>query len=150
MRLSLQSLSKIVSAQYLTFIYKNCIIMTRISLYSDERNVTLLHVASGNYCSHSLWSKHLIACFPPSLQPPLLQVLFNFLLYYFDFLTLSEASYKVVSKSFQCGCLEQELQMVQLSATRCICIAILWVSLVSFATIILCVASQWMFIFGSI
>jgi hypothetical protein len=32
--------------------------------------------------------------------------------------------------------------MVQLSATRCDCIAILWVSLVSFATITLCVASQ--------
>jgi hypothetical protein len=32
--------------------------------------------------------------------------------------------------------------MVQLSATRCSCIAILWVSLVSFAAITLCVASQ--------
>jgi hypothetical protein len=36
--------------------------------------------------------------------------------------------------------------MVQLSATRCSYIAILWVSLVSFATIILCVASQRVFI----
>jgi hypothetical protein len=36
--------------------------------------------------------------------------------------------------------------MVQLSATRCSCIAILWVSLVSFATITLCVASQQVFI----
>jgi hypothetical protein len=36
--------------------------------------------------------------------------------------------------------------MVQLSATRCSCIAILWVSLVSFATITLYVATQWMFI----
>jgi hypothetical protein len=34
--------------------------------------------------------------------------------------------------------------MVQLSATSCI--AILWVSLVSFAAITLCVASQWVFI----
>jgi hypothetical protein len=33
--------------------------------------------------------------------------------------------------------------MVQLSATRCNCSTILWVSLVSFATITLCVASQW-------
>jgi hypothetical protein len=33
-------------------------------------------------------------------------------------------------------------QMVQLSATRCSCKAILWVSLVSFAAITLCVASQ--------
>jgi hypothetical protein len=36
--------------------------------------------------------------------------------------------------------------MVQLSATRCSCIATLWVSLVSFAGIILCVASQRVFI----
>jgi hypothetical protein len=32
--------------------------------------------------------------------------------------------------------------MIRLSTTRCSCIAILWVSLVSFATITLCVASQ--------
>jgi hypothetical protein len=38
--------------------------------------------------------------------------------------------------------LERELQMVQLSATRFSCIAILCVSLVSFAAITLCVASQ--------
>jgi hypothetical protein len=30
-----------------------------------------------------------------------------------------------VSKSFRTGCLEQQLQMVQLPATRCSCIAIL-------------------------
>jgi hypothetical protein len=42
--------------------------------------------------------------------------------------------------------LERELQMVQLSATRCSCIAILWVSLVSSAAITLCVASQRVFI----
>jgi hypothetical protein len=36
--------------------------------------------------------------------------------------------------------------MVQLSATRCSCIAILWVSLVSFAAITLCVASQRLFV----
>jgi len=30
-----------------------------------------------------------------------------------------------VSRRFQTGCLEQELQMVQLSATRCSCIAIM-------------------------
>jgi hypothetical protein len=36
--------------------------------------------------------------------------------------------------------------MVQLSATRCICIAILLVSLVSFATITFCTASQRVFI----
>jgi hypothetical protein len=33
--------------------------------------------------------------------------------------------YEVVSKSFRTGRLERELQMVQLSATRCSCIAIL-------------------------
>jgi len=33
--------------------------------------------------------------------------------------------YKGVSKLFQTGCLEQELQMVQLSASRHSCIAIL-------------------------
>jgi hypothetical protein len=44
------------------------------------------------------------------------------------------------------GCLEQELQMVQLSATRCRCIAMLWVNLVSFATITLHVASQLVFV----
>jgi hypothetical protein len=55
-------------------------------------------------------------------------------------------TYEGVSKSFQTGRLEQELQMVQLSATRCSCIAILWVSLVSFAAITLRVASQRVFI----
>jgi hypothetical protein len=39
-----------------------------------------------------------------------------------------------VFKSFRTGRLERQLQMVQLSATRCSCIAILWVSLVSFAS----------------
>jgi hypothetical protein len=40
--------------------------------------------------------------------------------------------------------------MVQLYATRCSCIAILWVSLVSFAAITLCIASQRSFIIISI
>jgi hypothetical protein len=55
--------------------------------------------------------------------------------------------YESVSKSFRTGCLERELQMVQLPATRCNCIAILWVSLVSFVTITLSVASQRVIIF---
>jgi hypothetical protein len=54
--------------------------------------------------------------------------------------------YEGVSKSFQTGHLEQELQMAQLSATSCSCVTILWVSLVRFATITLCDASEWMFI----
>jgi hypothetical protein len=55
-------------------------------------------------------------------------------------------NYEGVSKSFQTGRPERELQMVRLSATTCSCIAILWVSLVSFAAIILCVASHRVFI----
>jgi hypothetical protein len=43
---------------------------------------------------------------------------------------------------FRTGRLERELQIVQFSATGCSYIAILWVSLVSFAAIALCVASQ--------
>jgi hypothetical protein len=54
--------------------------------------------------------------------------------------------YKGVTKSFWIGHLEWELQMVQLFATRCSCMAILWVNLVSFAAITLWVASQWVFI----
>jgi hypothetical protein len=51
-----------------------------------------------------------------------------------------------VSINFRTGRLKRELQMVQPSATRCSCIAILWLSLVGFAAIILCVASQLVFI----
>jgi hypothetical protein len=58
--------------------------------------------------------------------------------------------YEGVSKSFRTGHLDWELQTVQLSATRCSCIAILWVSMVSFAAIILCVASQRAFIVDSL
>jgi hypothetical protein len=54
--------------------------------------------------------------------------------------------YEGVSESFRAGRLERELQMVQLSATRCSCIAILWASLVSFAAITFCVASQRVFV----
>jgi len=50
--------------------------------------------------------------------------------------------YESVSRRFWTGHLEWELQMLQLSATRCSCIAILWVSLMSFATITMCVASR--------
>jgi hypothetical protein len=57
---------------------------------------------------------------------------------------------KGVTKSFRTGCLERELQMAQLSATRCSCIATLWVSLVGYAAITLCVASQRVFIFVSV
>jgi hypothetical protein len=52
-----------------------------------------------------------------------------------------------ISTSFRTGCLERELQMSQLPTTRCSCNAILWASLVSFAAINLCAASQRVFIF---
>jgi hypothetical protein len=48
---------------------------------------------------------------------------------------LTTIGYGGVSKSFRTGCMEGELQMVQLSATRCSCIAILWISLVRYAAI---------------
>jgi hypothetical protein len=54
--------------------------------------------------------------------------------------------YEDVSESFRTGRLERKLQMVQPSVTKCSCIAILCVSLVSFAAITLCVASQQVFI----
>jgi hypothetical protein len=58
--------------------------------------------------------------------------------------------YNSVSKSFRTGRLERKLQMVQLFATRCSCIAILWISLVSFAAMTLFVASQRVFIVVSV
>jgi hypothetical protein len=51
-----------------------------------------------------------------------------------------------VFRKFRICRLERELQIVQLSATRCSRIAILWVSLVSFGTITLYVVSQRVFI----
>jgi hypothetical protein len=69
---------------------------------------------------------------------------------YITLTVLIRLIYEGVSKSFRTGRLEQELQMVQFSATRCSCIAILWVSLVNFASITLCVASQWVFIVVSV
>jgi hypothetical protein len=68
---------------------------------------------------------------------------FSFLLLRFH---LPNIIYEGVSRSFRTGRLERELQMVHLSATTCSCIAIFWVSLVSFAALTLCVASQRVFI----
>jgi hypothetical protein len=62
----------------------------------------------------------------------------------------STTVYEDVSKSFRTGRVEWELQTVQLSVTRWSCIAILWVSLVSFAAITGCVASRRVFIFVSV
>jgi hypothetical protein len=55
-----------------------------------------------------------------------------------------------VSKSFRTGRLERGLQMVHFSVARWSCIAIFWVSLVSFVAITLCVASQRVFIVVSV
>jgi hypothetical protein len=58
--------------------------------------------------------------------------------------------YEGVSKSSRTGRLERELQVVQLSASKCNCIAIWWVSLVIFAAITLRIASQRVFIVVSL
>jgi len=58
---------------------------------------------------------------------------------------MRKGRHKGVSKSFQTDRLKRELQMVEISATRCSCIAILWVSLVSFVAIILSIASRRVF-----
>jgi hypothetical protein len=76
-----------------------------------------------------------------SPQFPVFFKSFTLVLFYVE-----RQKYEVLSKTFQTGRLERELQMVQPSATRCSCIAILWVSLVSSASITLCVASQRVFI----
>jgi hypothetical protein len=54
--------------------------------------------------------------------------------------------YEGVSKSIWTGRLERKLEMIQLSTASCSCIDILWVSLVSYTAITLCVASQRVFI----
>jgi hypothetical protein len=54
--------------------------------------------------------------------------------------------YESISKSFRTVRLERELKLIQFSATRCSFIAILLVSIVSFAAITLCVPSQRVFI----
>jgi hypothetical protein len=59
-----------------------------------------------------------------------------------DIVLRRNSTYESVSRSFRTGRLERELQMIQISATKCNCIVILWVSLVSFGAITLCVASQ--------
>jgi hypothetical protein len=55
-------------------------------------------------------------------------------------------AYVSLSKSSRTGRLERDLRMVQLSATTCSFIAILWVSLVCFASVIICVPSQRVFV----
>jgi hypothetical protein len=66
------------------------------------------------------------------------------ILYFCVYVCVCVCVYDGLSKRFRTG--HVELQMVQLFATRCSCIAILWVSLVSFSAITLCVASRRVFI----
>jgi hypothetical protein len=65
---------------------------------------------------------------------------------HFTGIVVWEPQYDGASKSFRTGCLERKLQIVQISATRCRWINILWVSLVSFSAITIFVASQRVFI----
>jgi hypothetical protein len=61
--------------------------------------------------------------------------------------TINVISYvEGVSKSFRTGRLKRELRLVRLSATTSSCIAVWWVSLVSFSAITLYVASELVFI----
>jgi hypothetical protein len=63
---------------------------------------------------------------------------------------LPDTIFEGVPKSFRTGSLERELQMVQLSATSCSCISILWVSIVSVAAITLYVTSHRVFFVVSV
>jgi hypothetical protein len=84
-----------------------------------------------------------------SISQPVIQSLYR-LIYSGSLTCYINFMYVDVSKSFRTGRLERKLQMLELSATRCSCIAILWVSLVSFAAITLCVASQRVFVVVSL
>jgi hypothetical protein len=59
----------------------------------------------------------------------------NILIYVMRTFVPKKYTYKGVSKSFRTDRLQRELQMLQPSATKCSCIAIFWVSIVSFAAI---------------
>jgi hypothetical protein len=91
---------------------------------------------------------HSLCCFVSSCMHKAHSLIINYLVFWTlsPFCVSFEWCIHGVSKSFRTGRLERELQMVQLSDTRYSCIAILWVSLVSFATVTLCVASQRVFI----
>jgi hypothetical protein len=107
-----------------------------------------------------IWGPQTAECGEVALIPSVLQnVSFKFIISGWEqknfigisvnvcsFIHLKIFTYEGVSKSFRTGRLELELQMVQLSATTCSRIAILWVSLVIFAAKTLFVASQRVFI----
>jgi hypothetical protein len=74
------------------------------------------------------------------------------------FFTNKRFRFRIIQNGQTLGCIQKfpdwppgaRTAMVQLSATRCSCIAIMWVSIVSFAAITLCVASQRLFIVVSL
>jgi hypothetical protein len=101
------------------------------SFYTQDRGQMLCRKSNSSYLRHTDW----VSC-SSFLRPQGARSLPREVV----------GSNEGVSKSFRTGRLERELQMVQLSATGCSCIATLWVSLVSFAAITLSVASQRVFI----
>jgi hypothetical protein len=78
-----------------------------------------LHGTSGSYCIWGL--KHL-----PQILAPFLNCI---KITNFGCSQSSTITYECVSRSFRIGRLEWELKMVQLSATRCSCFAVLWACL---------------------
>jgi hypothetical protein len=87
-----------------------------------------------------------IVCSCTSIPPYIFLVWFLIKQRGIFFKILNQSVNKGISKSFQTSHPEQELQMVQLFATRCSYIVVLWVSQVSFTAMILCVASHQVFI----
>jgi hypothetical protein len=107
-----------------------------VAWFTAIRLITVLSALSGptlNVTSRHLQNTPVSFCFCLSVN--------NFCSNYISKI-LSVNKYEGVSESFRTGRLERELQIIQLSAITCSCIAILWVSLVSFSAITLCIASQ--------
>jgi hypothetical protein len=109
------------------------------------------------------WSRatQLVTKFPTSYEPPRSQALAKWLYpephksspytpYFFMIHFNIIFPPTSVSKSFRTCRLERELQMVQLSAARCSCIAILWLSIVSFDAITFMLLLECLFLFISL
>jgi hypothetical protein len=120
---------------FLSFKFRNCIIFTMSTLLNSVVDKILALYSGGVY-----------KC---DILTQLFMVPFRFhrlIMCWYLKRERRGLPYKAVSKSFRTGRLEWELQMIQHSAIRCSCIAILWVILISFVAITLGVASQWVFI----